>query len=184
MGVTWLLQEAGAVHITMLDSKGIIARGRDGMNSYKETLADKINPERKLGTLSDALKDADVFIGLSQPNLVSAKMIRSMNDQAIIFAMANPIPEVMPDVAKEGGAFIIATGRSDFPNQVNNVLAFPGLFKGVLDGRIRKFTPTMRVAAAHAIANLVSEPSTEKILPTPFEPGIADAVAKAVRSGE
>jgi malate dehydrogenase (oxaloacetate-decarboxylating) len=182
MGVVSLLMEVGLKRIDMIDSKGMIAEGREGMNSYKDALAAKINPEKKTGTLADALKGADVFIGVSQPNLISIEMVQSMNAKPILFAMANPIPEIMPDLAKEAGAFIVATGRSDFPNQVNNVLAFPGLFKGVLDGRIRKFTPAMRVAAARAIANMVQEPSVEKILPTPFEPGIAEAVAHAVRA--
>jgi len=181
MGVTWLLQEAGVKHITMLDSKGIIAEGRENMNPYKTRLAQVINPEKKTGTLSDAMVGADVFIGLSQPNLVTPEMIKSMNEKSIVFAMANPIPEIMPDIAKEAGAFVVATGRSDFPNQVNNVLAFPGLFKGVLDARIKKFTPKMRVAAAYAIAGLVLEPTADKILPTPFEQGIAQAVAHAVQ---
>lgn len=182
MGVVSLLMEVGLKRIDMIDSKGMIAEGREGMNSYKDALAAKINPEKKTGTLADALKGADVFIGVSQPNLISIEMVQSMNAKPILFAMANPIPEIMPDLAKEAGAFIVATGRSDFPNQVNNVLAFPGLFKGVLDGRIRKFTPTMRVAAARAIAEMVVEPSVEKILPTPFESGIAEAVAHAVRA--
>lgn len=182
MGVVSLLMEVGAKRIDMIDSKGMIAQGREGMNVYKEVLAAKINPEKKLGTLADALHGADVFIGVSQPNLVSIEMVQSMANKPIIFAMANPTPEIMPEVAKEAGVFVIATGRSDYPNQANNVLAFPGLFKGVLEGRIRKFTPAMFIAAARAIADMVIEPSTEKILPTPFEPGIADAVAKAVRA--
>ncbi|OGL99652.1 malate dehydrogenase, partial [Candidatus Uhrbacteria bacterium RIFOXYB2_FULL_45_11] len=130
MGVVSLLMEVGLKRIDMIDSKGMIAEGREGMNSYKDALAAKINPEKKTGTLADALKGADVFIGVSQPNLISIEMVQSMNAKPILFAMANPIPEIMPDLAKEAGAFIVATGRSDFPNQVNNVLAFPGLFKG------------------------------------------------------
>jgi malate dehydrogenase (oxaloacetate-decarboxylating) len=180
MGIVTLLMEVGARRIDMVDSKGMIAEGREGMNDFKEVLAAKINPEKREGSLSDALAGADVFIGVSQPGLVTPEMIHSMNEKPIVFAMANPVPEIMPEVAKEAGVFVMATGRSDYPNQANNVLAFPGLFKGVLDGRIRKFTPAMRVAAAKAIAEMVTEPTTEKILPTPFEPGIADAVAKAV----
>lgn len=182
MGIVSLLIEVGAKKIVMIDSKGIIAEGRIGMNVYKNALAGKINPEKKIGTLADALVGADVFIGVSQPNLVTPEMIHSMNSKSILFAMANPLPEIMPDVAKEAGAFIVATGRSDFSNQVNNVLAFPGLFKGALDGRIKKFTPAMFIAAAHAIADMVNEPTIEMILPTPFTPGIAEAVAKAVIS--
>ncbi len=181
MGIVSLLMEVGLKRIDMIDSKGMIAEGREGMNDSKNALAAKINPEKKTGTLAEALKGADVFIGVSQPNLVSIEMIQSMATKPIVFAMANPIPEIMPDIAKEAGVFVIATGRSDFSNQVNNVLAFPGLFKGALEGRIRKFTPAMFIAAAHAIAEMVAEPSTEKILPTPFEHGIADAVANAVR---
>lgn len=184
MGVVSLLMEVGLKRIDMIDSKGMIAEGREGMNESKNALAAKINSEKKTGTLADAIKGADIFIGVSQPNLLSIEMIQSMADRPIVFAMANPIPEIMPDLAKEAGVFVIATGRSDFPNQVNNVLAFPGLFKGVLEGRIRKFTPAMFIAAAHAIAGMVVEPSTEKILPTPFEHGIADAVANAVRGAE
>ena len=181
MGITHLLFEAGMTKLTMIDSKGIIAPGRDGMNSYKEALAARINPEGRTGSLADALVGADVFIGVSQPGLVTADMVRTMADKAIVFAMANPIPEIMPDVARAGGAEIVATGRSDFPNQVNNVLAFPGIFKGALEGRLRRITPAMRVAAAHALAKLVPEPTAEKIMPSPFEAGLADVVAEAVK---
>ncbi len=182
MGIVSLLMEVGAKRIDMIDSKGMIAEGREGMNESKNILAARINPDRKTGTLADTLVGADVFIGVSQPNLVSIEMIQSMAAKPIVFAMANPTPEIMPDVAKDAGVFVMATGRSDFPNQVNNVLAFPGLFKGVLEGRIRKFTPAMFIAAAHAIANMVANPTTQMILPTPFTPGIADAVAKAIRN--
>jgi malate dehydrogenase (oxaloacetate-decarboxylating) len=181
MGVTHLLFEAGMTKLAMVDSKGIIAKGREGMNSYKEELAARINPSGRTGTLADALTGADVFIGVSQPGLVTADMVRTMAQSAIIFAMSNPIPEIMPDEARAGGAAVIATGRSDFPNQVNNVLAFPGIFKGALEGRLRRITPAMRVAAAHALAKLVPEPTAEKILPSPFDPGVADVVAEAVR---
>ncbi len=181
MGITHLLFEAGMTKLAMIDSKGIIAPGREGMNSYKETLAARINPEGRTGSLADALVGADVFIGVSQPNLVTADMVRTMAGSAIVFAMANPVPEIMPDVALAGGAAIVATGRSDFPNQVNNVLAFPGIFKGALEGRLRRITPSMRVAAAYALAKLVPEPTHEKIMPSPFEPGLADVVAQAVK---
>ncbi|MCR4314077.1 MAG: NADP-dependent malic enzyme [Candidatus Uhrbacteria bacterium] len=183
MGITHLLFEAGLTKLTMIDSKGIIAPGREGMNSYKEELAARINPEGRTGRLADALVGADVFIGVSQPGLVTADMIRTMADKAIVFAMANPIPEIMPDEARTGGATIVATGRSDFPNQVNNVLAFPGIFKGALEGRLRRITPAMRVAAAEALAKFVPEPTAEKILPSPFEPGIADVIAQAIKDG-
>ena len=181
MGITQLLFEAGMTKLAMIDSKGIIAPGREGMNSYKEKLAARINPEGRTGTLADALVGADVFIGVSQPGLVTADMVRTMAEMPIVFAMANPIPEIMPEIATEGGAAIVATGRSDFPNQVNNVLAFPGIFKGALEGRIRRITPAMRVAAAHALAKLVPEPTNEKIMPSPFEPGLAEVVAEAVK---
>lgn len=181
MGITHLLFEAGMTKLAMIDSKGIIAPGRDGMNSYKEELAARINPEGKTGTLVDALVGADVFIGVSQPGLVTAEMVQTMAKDAIVFAMANPIPEIMPDEARAGGAAVIATGRSDFPNQVNNVLAFPGIFQGALEARLRRITPAMRVAAAHALAKLVPEPTAEKIMPSPFEPGLADVVAEAVK---
>ena len=181
MGITHLLFEAGMTKLAMIDSKGIIAPGREGMNSYKEKLAARINPEGRTGTLADALVGADVFIGVSQPGLVTADMVRTMAEMPIVFAMANPIPEIMPEIALAGGAAIVATGRSDFPNQVNNVLAFPGIFKGALEGRIRRITPAMRVAAAHALAKLVPEPTSEKIMPSPFEPGLADIVAQAVK---
>jgi len=181
MGIAHLLFEAGMQKLAMLDSKGIIAPGREGMNTYKEELAARINPEGRTGTLEDALLGADVFIGVSQPGLVTAQMVQTMAPRAIIFALSNPIPEIMPDIAKEGGAFVIATGRSDFPNQVNNVLAFPGIFKGALEGRLRKITPAMRVAAAHALAGLVPDPTAETIMPSPFVPGLADVVAEAVK---
>lgn len=181
MGITHLLFEAGLQKLTMIDSKGIIAPGREGMNSYKEVLAARINPKGRTGSLADALVGADVFIGVSQPGLVTADMVRTMAGSAIVFAMANPIPEIMPDEALAGGAAVVATGRSDFPNQVNNVLAFPGIFKGALEGRLRRITPSMRIAAAHALANLVPEPTNDKIMPSPFEPGLASVVAEAVK---
>lgn len=181
MGVASLLLVAGVRRMTMLDSKGIIAVGREDMNVYKDNLAARINPDGRTGTLSDALRGVDVFIGVSQPGLVTGEMARSMAPGAIIFAMANPVPEIMPDVAREAGAAVVATGRSDFPNQVNNALAFPGVFKGVLDGRLRKITQTMRLSAAFALAGLIQEPTAEKILPSPLDPGVAEVVAVAVR---
>jgi len=181
MGVTHLLFAAGLTKLAMTDSRGIIAPGREGMNVYKEELAARINPEGRTGTIADALKGADVFVGVSQPGLVTSEMVTTMAKDAIIIAMANPIPEIMPDVARAGGAKIIATGRSDFPNQVNNVLAFPGIFKGALEGRIRRITPSMLIAAAHALAKFVPDPTAEKILPSPFDPGVANVVAEAVK---
>ncbi len=177
-----LLLDAGAAHVTMVDSKGIIAVGRADMNAFKTELAGRINPEGKTGTLADALVDADVFIGVSRPGLVTPDMVKTMNANAIVFAMANPIPEIMPDIARAAGAAVVATGRSDFPNQVNNVLAFPGMFLGVLEGRKPQFTNAMRLAAARALAALVAEPSAEKILPSILEPGVSRVVADAVKA--
>ncbi|PJA45401.1 NAD-dependent malic enzyme [Candidatus Uhrbacteria bacterium CG_4_9_14_3_um_filter_50_9] len=180
MGVTHLLFEAGMTKLSMIDSKGILAPGREGMNVYKEELAARINPEGRTGTLAEALVGADVFIGVSQPGLVTADMVRTMADKAIVFAMANPTPEIMPDEALSGGAAVVATGRSDFPNQVNNVLAFPGMFKGALEARVKRFDPAMRVAAAEALSKMIPEPTAEMIMPSPFTPGLAEVVAEAV----
>ena len=181
MGVASLLFDAGLNHMDMIDSRGIIALGRGGMNPYKDELAEHINPDGHHGTLADALKGADVFIGVSQPGLVDEEMVRSMAAQPIIFALSNPVPEIMPDIALAAGAAVVATGRSDFPNQVNNVLAFPGIFKGALEGRMKTITPTMRVAAATALSKMVPEPTAHKILPSPFDDGVADVVAEAVK---
>ena len=142
------------------------------------------NLEQKTGLLSDAMKGADIFIGVSAPNIVSEEMVASMNQDAILFAMANPVPEIMPDVAKKAGARIVGTGRSDFPNQVNNVVAFPGIFKGALESRASQITDEMKLAAANAIANLVDEKdlNDENILPEAFDPRVADVVANAVKA--
>lgn len=177
-----LLLDAGAAHVTMVDSKGIIAVGRPDMNPYKTALAERINPDGRTGSLSEALTGADAFIGVSRPGLVSPEMVKTMSEGAIIFAMANPVPEIMPDVAREAGAAVVATGRSDFPNQVNNVLAFPGMFLGVLEARKPQFTNAMRLAAARALASLVPEPTAEKILPSILEPGVSRIVAEAVKT--
>jgi len=176
-----LLLEAGATNMAMTDSKGIIAVGREDMNPHKESLAARINPSGARGSLADALAGADVFIGVSKAGIVSEEMIRSMAPGAIVFAMANPIPEIMPDMAKAAGAVVVATGRSDFPNQVNNVLAFPGMFLGAMEAR-RQFVPAMRVAAARALAALVPEPIAERILPSALEQNVARVVADAVKS--
>jgi malate dehydrogenase (oxaloacetate-decarboxylating) len=176
-----LLWDAGARFMTMIDSQGILAMGRNGMNAYKDEFAQRINPENKQGTLTDAIQGADVFIGVSKANLVTSDMVRSMAKDPIIFAMANPSPEIMPDIAKEAGAAVIATGRSDFPNQVNNVLVFPGMFLGVLEGRLPKFTNTMRLAAAHALAGMVEHPTRERILPSALETDVARIVADAIK---
>ncbi len=176
-----LLLEAGAKNLTMCDSKGIIAVGRDGMNAQKDELARRINPDGRLGSIADALVGADVFLGVSAPGIVSEEMVRSMAPGAIVFAMANPVPEVTPEVAKAGGAAVIATGRSDYPNQVNNVLAYPGLFLGVLEGRIPTFTTAMFLAAARALAATVETPTADRILPSLFDVDSARIVAEAVK---
>lgn len=170
--------------IIMLDSKGIIHSGRDNLNSAKESLLQHTNKNNISGDLSDALKDADVFIGVSQPNLVSEAMIKSMNENPIILAMANPTPEIMPEVALAAGAAVVGTGRSDFPNQVNNVLAFPGIFRGALDIRAPKITESMKLAAAHALAAVVKSPTKDEILPSPFNKEVVQKVAEAVKSAK
>ncbi|MFA4845960.1 MAG: NADP-dependent malic enzyme [Patescibacteria group bacterium] len=181
MGVSHLLFEAGVKKLTMVDSRGIIAVGRGGMNKYKDELAEKINPEGQTGSLADALVGADVFIGVSQPGVMTPEMIRMMASDPIIFALANPVPEIMPEVARVAGATVVATGRSDFPNQVNNALAFPGIFKGALEGRIRKITPAMRLAAAVALAGMVPDPTPEQIMPSVLDKDVAGVVAEAIK---
>lgn len=177
-----LLFAAGARNIVTVDSMGIISLKRNDLNEEKKHLAGFTNSEQKEGNLSDALICADIFIGVSKPGLLTGAMIKTMNEKAIIFAMANPTPEIFPDEAKAAGAFIVATGRSDFANQVNNVLAFPGIFRGLLDGRIKIVTDEMCIAAAHAIAGAVTNPSVENILPSPFEKSVSQRVAQAVQS--
>lgn len=175
-----LLLHEGVNHLILTDRKGIIYEGRDDLNPYKERIAKLTNREMRKGTLADALRDADVFIGVSHAHIADRKMVRSMARDAIVFSMANPTPEIMPEEALAGGAKIIATGRSDYPNQINNVLAFPGVFRGALDCRARYITEKMKVAAAHALAALVKKPTPHKIVPGVFEKGVAQAVAKAV----
>lgn len=176
-----LLFEAGVKNLIVLDSNGIIVEGRAGMGAEKIQLAMKTNREKRTGGLIEAMKGADAFVGVSKPNLVTSEMVRSMNGKSIIFAMANPVPEVMPDIAIKAGATVVATGRSDFPNQVNNVLVFPGIFRGLLDGRIRKVTTKMKLAVARALSDLVQVPTATNILPSPLDKGVAGVVAKAVR---
>ena len=175
-----LLLAAGAGHIRMLDSKGIIAEGRDDMNPMKTALAKQINPAQQTGSLSDALRGADVFIGVSKPGVLTGDMIKTMAAKPIVFAMANPIPEIMPEEALAAGAAVVATGRSDFPNQVNNVLAYPGMFLGAMEAR-KKFTPAMRIAAARALSELVKDPTADRILPSILEAGVSRVVAEAVK---
>lgn len=176
-----LLHHLGAENILMLDSKGIIYQGRENLNGSKNEIAGITNPHNVEGDLKEAIAGSDVFIGVSAPEILSEEMVRSMNEDPVIFAMANPVPEIMPDKAKEAGARIIATGRSDFPNQVNNVLAFPGLFRGILDSPAKQFTRDMFIAAAEAIADSVDEVSPEKIIPSPFQEDVAGNVAQSVR---
>ena len=168
--------------VIVCDTQGTIFRGREGLynNKYKFILAEETNQRVVNGTLADAMAGADVFIGVSAPQIVTEEMVRSMNRDAIIFAMANPVPEIWPDAAKKGGALIVGTGRSDFPNQINNVLAFPGIFRGALDARATRITDEMKVAAAHAIADYLPNPHKERILPNILDKDVTVAVAQAV----
>lgn len=180
--ITRMLLAQGFTNILVCDRHGVIHRNRKDLNASKTFLAAATNPDNAEGELKDALKNADVFIGVSAPGLLTKKMIELMNTDPIIFALANPDPEIMPDEAKKAGAAIIATGRSDFPNQVNNVLVFPGIFRGALDARASDITEAMKLAAANALAACVSEPTAEKILPDPLDKDIAKKVAEAVMS--
>ena len=182
VAITKLLLTYGFKNITMCDKSGILSKTSEGLNWMQKSMMDVTNLEGKTGTLADALKGADVFVGVSAPNIVTPEMVASMNKDSILFAMANPVPEIMPDVAKTAGARVVGTGRSDFPNQVNNVIAFPGIFKGALEGRAKQITEDMKLAAALAIANLIpdSELSDTNILPEAFDPKVTDAVCKAV----
>ena len=187
VSIVKLLLSAGFKHITMCDRKGAIYKGRDGLNWIKEEMAEVTNLERKPGSLADQLVGADVFIGVSAPGTVTTEMVKTMNRDAIIFACANPTPEIFPDDAKAGGARVIATGRSDFPNQINNVLAFPGIFRGTFDVRASDINEEMKMAAAKALADLISdeELSADYIIPKAFDkrvgPAVAAAVAEAAR---
>ena len=182
IAITKLLLTYGFKHVTMCDKSGILSKASEGLNWMQQSMMEVTNLENKTGSLADALRGADLFVGVSAPNIVTADMVKTMNKDAIIFAMANPVPEIMPDVAKAAGAKVVGTGRSDFPNQVNNVIAFPGIFKGALEGRARQITEDMKLAAALAIANLVpdDEVSDVNILPEAFDPRVADVVSKAV----
>lgn len=183
IAITKLLLTYGFIHITMCDRAGILKKGMDGLNWMQEKMVEVTNLEGASGSLADAMKGADIFVGVSAPGIVTKEMAASMNKDAILFAMANPVPEIMPDLAKEAGAKIIGTGRSDFPNQVNNVVVFPGIFKGALEGRATAITEEMKLAAAEAIAGLVDEKdlSDENILPEAFDPRVADVVSSAVK---
>lgn len=180
VAIVKLLQHVGVREIIMCDSRGTLYKGRKEMNPVKQEMAEITNRERQEGSLSDALEDADVFIGVSVPGVLKKKMIKRMTKNPIVFAMANPIPEIMPQDAHDAGASIVATGRSDFPNQINNVLAFPGLFRGALNARTSNFTYKMYVAAAYGIANCVDDPTPENIIPSAFDKRVAQSVAQIV----
>lgn len=183
IAISKLLLRYGFRHLVICDSKGIISRERENLNWIKKEMLEVTNLDNQNGTLADALVGADIFIGVSAPNSVTEEMVRSMNKDAILFAMANPVPEIMPDLAKAAGARIVGTGRSDFPNQVNNVLVFPGIFKGALEGKARQITEDMKLAAAEALAGIVSdeELNEEFILPEAFNPKVSEVVSAAVR---
>lgn len=184
VAITRLLLTYGFSDIIMCDKSGILRKGAEGLNWMQERMMEYTNPEQKDGTLADAMRGADIFIGVSAPGVVTKEMAASMNSDAVLFAMANPVPEILPDAAKEAGVRIVGTGRSDFPNQINNVVAFPGIFKGALEGRASSITEEMKLAAAEAIAGLVpaSVLSDDNIMPQAFDPRVVQAVADAVRA--
>ena len=184
VAITKLLLTYGFKDVTMCDKEGIIGKDYPNLNWMQQKMTEVTNLSNRKGTLADALKGADIFVGVSAPNIVTPEMVASMNKDSILFAMANPVPEIMPDVAKAAGARVVGTGRSDFPNQVNNVVAFPGIFKGALEGRATQITEEMKLAAATAIAGLVSdeELSDEFIMPEAFDPRVAEVVSNAVKS--
>lgn len=183
IAITKLLLTYGFKNVTLCDKVGIVGKDTEGLNWMQKKMTEVTNPDNLSGNLADALKGADIFVGVSAPGIVTPEMVASMNKDAIIFAMANPVPEIMPDIAKAAGARVVGTGRSDFPNQVNNVIAFPGIFKGALEGRASQITEEMKLAAAAALADLVTEDklSDTFILPEAFDPRAAEAVAKAVK---
>ena len=184
VAITKLLLTYGFPNIIMCDKVGIVSKDTEGLNWMQKKMTEVTNLNNETGSLADALKGADIFIGVSAPNIVTPEMVASMNRDSILFAMANPVPEIMPDVAKAAGARVVGTGRSDFPNQVNNVVAFPGIFKGALEGRATQITEEMKLAAAEAIAGLVpaDKLSDDNIMPEAFDPQVAEVVANAVKS--
>lgn len=184
IAITKLLLRYGFTNVIMCDREGIISKDYPSLNWMQKKMTEVTNLANENGTLADALKGADIFIGVSAPNIVSAEMVASMNKDSILFAMANPVPEIMPDVAKAAGARIVGTGRSDFPNQVNNVIAFPGIFKGALEGHAKQITEEMKLAAAEALAALVPEDKLDEdfIMPEAFDPRVAEVVSQAVKS--
>ena len=183
VAITRLLITYGFSNIIMCDKSGILCDGAEGLNWMQERMVKRTNLAHETGSLADALKGADIFVGVSAPGIVTEEMVASMNSDAILFAMANPVPEIMPDLAKKAGARVVGTGRSDFPNQVNNVVAFPGIFRGALEGHAKQITDKMKLAAANAIAALVSdeELNENNIMPEAFDPRVADVVADAVK---
>jgi malate dehydrogenase (oxaloacetate-decarboxylating) len=184
VAITRLLLRYGFKNVTMCDKSGILSKATADLNWMQKKMVEVTNLEGATGTLADAMKGADIFVGVSAPGIVSKEMVQSMNKDAIMFAMANPVPEIMPDIAKEAGARVIGTGRSDFPNQVNNVLVFPGIFRGALEGGAKQITEEMKLAAANAIADLVApdQLNDQNILPEAFDPRIADVVSQAVKA--
>lgn len=184
VAITKLLLTYGFPNVIMCDKVGIVGKDTEGLNWMQQKMTEVTNPNNESGSLTDALKGADIFVGVSAPNIVTPDMVSSMNKDSILFAMANPVPEIMPDAARAAGARVVGTGRSDFPNQVNNVVAFPGIFKGALEGRAVQITEEMKLAAAHAIAGLVPEDklSEDNIMPEAFDPQVAEVVAAAVKA--
>lgn len=183
VAITRLLLTYGFSNIIMCDKSGILCDGAEGLNWMQEKMVKRTNLAHETGSLADALKGADIFVGVSAPGIVTEEMVASMNSDAILFAVANPVPEIMPDLAKKAGARVVGTGRSDFPNQVNNVVAFPGIFRGALEGHAKQITDKMKLAAANAIAALVSDEdlNEDNIMPEAFDPRVADVVADAVK---
>jgi len=172
----------GSFHdLILIDSKGILYKGREDMNEYKEKVLPFINKKNVKGDLINAFENADVFVGVSRGNVVNGEMIRKMNKKSIVFAMSNPIPEIMPEIALKAGAFIVGTGRSDFPNQINNVLAFPGVFRGVLDSKAKEITTKMKINAAVALAGYVKDLNTQNILPSPLDKNVVKVITNAVK---
>ena len=184
VAITKILLSFGFTDVTMCDRQGILHPDDPTLNWMQKEMTKVTNLERKIGSLADAMKGADIFVGVSAPGIVSKEMVASMAPDSILFTMANPVPEIMPDLAKEAGARVVGTGRSDFPNQINNVVAFPGIFKGALEGRAKEITEEMKLAAAYAIAGLVSdeELNEDNIMPQPFDPRVAEAVSQAVKT--
>ena len=183
VAITKLLLKYGFSNVIMCDKAGILSKTSEGLNWMQENMVKITNPRQETGSLADAMRSTDIFVGVSAPNIVTPDMVKTMNPDAILFAMANPVPEIMPDAARAAGARIVGTGRSDFPNQINNVVAFPGIFKGALEGRAKQITEEMKLAAAKAIASLVSEDKLNEdyIMPEAFDPTVAKVVAQAVR---